>query len=388
MKDYAIFTVDPQGHVTSWNSGAQRMKGYTPEEIIGRHFSALYPEEAKRRDEPMSHLRVAAAEGRFRGEGMRVRKNGDLFMADVSITAMYEDGELRGFAKVVQDLSERSLLMQERDLSRVDIERLQVEAQYRERFVATLTHDLRAPLTAARAAADLIARAPTKEDRVRSLAIRIVDAVDRTDRMISDLLDATRIHAGEPLPLRFEECDVRAIAREVCDELATHHGDRFRLDVQGPTTGFWSPEGLRRVLENLASNAVKYGDGSSPITVRLRRVDHRELVAVHNQGTIIPVEDQAKLFTMYHRTHGAQASGKKGWGLGLTLVRAIAEAHKGMVKVESYPIDGTTFTLDLPVDARTSQTLEDEDREKAPGRIGLDAAEEPRGVSGRSDTKT
>src|SRR5256885_3810418 len=115
VKDYAIFTVDPQGVITSWNAGAQRMKQYTPEEAVGQHYSMLYPEEGRRRDEPMGHLRSAAIEGRFRGEGVRVRKNGEHFLADVCITPIHADGNLRGFAKVVQDLTERNLLMQERD---------------------------------------------------------------------------------------------------------------------------------------------------------------------------------------------------------------------------------------------------------------------------------
>src|SRR5436305_8654443 len=143
VKDYAIFTVDPEGIITSWNAGAQRMKQYTPEEAIGQHYSMLYPDEGRRRDEPMGHLRSAAIEGRFRGEGIRVRKNGEHFLADVSITPIHADGTLRGFAKVVQDLTERNLLMQERDLSRTEAERLRIEAEYRERFVQLLTHDLR-----------------------------------------------------------------------------------------------------------------------------------------------------------------------------------------------------------------------------------------------------
>ena len=355
VKDYAIFTVDPKGFITHWNAGAERMKQYKPDEAIGHHFSMLYPEEGRRRDEPMGHLRTAAIEGRFRGEGVRLRKNGELFLADVSITPLFaSSGELMGFTKVVQDLTERSMLVQERDLSRSEAERLRIEANYRERFVATLTHDLRSPLSAAKAAAGLIARKPDDEGKVRSLAHRVSDAVDRCDRMISDLLDAARLHAGEELPIQIEPCDLARIAEDAVDEMRTREGDRFRIEVQGTSEGYWCPFGMRRVLDNLLSNAVKYGARGGPITVRLRSVDDRMLLCVHNFGTIIPEEELALLFHPFHRTSDAKATGQRGWGLGLTLVRGIVEAHGGIVKAESYPKEGTTFTVDLPLDARSA----------------------------------
>jgi len=106
------------------------------------------------------------------------------------------------------------------------------------------------------------------------------------------------------------------------------------------------------VLDNLLSNAVKYGERGGVITIRLRRVDDRMLLCVHNFGTLIPGEELALLFHPFHRTSDAKATGQRGWGLGLTLVRGIVEAHHGVVKVESYPKEGTTFTADLPIDAR------------------------------------
>jgi signal transduction histidine kinase len=130
------------------------------------------------------------------------------------------------------------------------------------------------------------------------------------------------------------------------------HGDRFRIDVDGDTVGHWSPDGLQRVLDNLLSNAVKYGDPLARITIRMRRVDEHEIISVHNHGAIIPLEEQQLLFEPFHRSYGAQSSGKQGWGIGLALVKGIVEAHGGMVKGESYPKEGTTFTIDLPVDPR------------------------------------
>jgi PAS domain S-box-containing protein len=349
VKDYAIFTLDPKGFITTWNVGCIRMKRYTVEEAVGQHFSMLYPAEGNRRDEPMGHLRSAAIEGRFRGEGVRLRKGGDEFLADVSITPIYEGGQVVGYTKVVQDLTERNLIVQERDLSRSNLDQLRAEAEYREQFVATLTHDLRSPLATAKTAADLLEANPADPDKVKGWANKITSALSRTDRMIGDLLDARRVSAGEQLALGFDHIDLVPIVKEQIDELTARHGDRFRIEVEGSTKGFWSGDGLRRVVENLLSNAVKYGEPDGVITVRLRNVDGHVLLSVHNFGTLIPIQDQENLFRVFHRTPTAQKSGKPGWGIGLTLVKSIVEAHGGMVKAESYPKEGTTFTVDLPV---------------------------------------
>lgn len=357
VTDYAIFTVDPEGFITSWNVGCVRVKGYTVEEAIGRHYSMLYPEEGRRRDEPMAHLRTAAIEGRFRGEGMRERKGGEQFLADVSITPIYEAGTVIGFTKVVQDLTERNLIVQERDLSRTDGVQLREEAEYRERLVAALSHDLRSPLAVSVTAAELIAKSPGDPAKVTAWSQKIVASLLRADRMIADLLDTSRLHAGESLSLDFAHCDARVISQDLIAELADRHGDRFRIDAEGDTAGFWSPDGLHRIVENLLVNAVKYGEDGQPITVRLRRVDDHLLLAVHNFGTLIPVEEQRNLFRAFHRAPTARRSGKPGWGIGLTLVKGIVEAHGGVVKAESYPIEGTTFTVDLPVDGAAASRV-------------------------------
>jgi PAS domain S-box-containing protein len=349
VKDYAIFTLDPDGYITSWNLGCIRVKRYTPEEAIGQHFSMLYTDEGRRRDEPMSHLRTAAIEGRFRGEGARWRKGREEFFADVSITPIYEGGKIVGFTKVVQDLSERNLLMQERDLTRTHNEQLRAEAEYRNQFVTALTHDLRSPLASAKIAADLIIEHPEEEQKRIVWASKISSALGRADRMISDLLDANRLRAGEPIHLEFSHCDAKEIAELVVDALPQAQGQQVKVEADADVAGFWSGDGIRRVIENLVGNALKYGEEHRPITIRLRRIEDHVLIQVHNFGTISSTHDLDNLFRQFHRTPTAQKSGKQGWGIGLTLVKGIAEAHGGMVKAESYPKEGTTFTVDLPV---------------------------------------
>ncbi len=235
------------------------------------------------------------------------------------------------------------------------IEELDAERELRERFVSVLAHDLRGPLSTAKASAQLLVGRPERLDERRELAANIVRAIDRTDRMIRDLLDANRIRAGERLPLRIDECDLGVVAREVVEELIATFGERFSLQAEERVPGFWSAEELRRALWNLGTNAVKYGATDKPITVGVKRTADGAQASVHNWGTPLSVDDQEQLFRPFSRTHAAQVGGQKGWGLGLTLVHGCAAAHGGRVRVESAEDAGTTFTIELPRDARPFQ---------------------------------
>ncbi len=353
VDDYALFSLDPEGNITSWSEGCRKIKQYTDEEVIGKHYSLLYPPEGRIRKEPEKHLEIAVSQGRFRGEGLRMRKNGDLFLADVFITPMFENTNLVGFFKVVTDVTERSRLMQEMDLTRTQIDTMKLESQLRERFVNMLTHDLRNPLQAAHMSAELIARQSCNNEKHHELAQRGSQNIKRVDEMISDLLDTSRIKEGKPFPLKLAEFDLAKLVTEVCEELATIMGDRFRADMPSSVLGFWDARGLKRVLENLVTNAVKYGDQNRKVTILLIEAEDRVLIKVHNFGLPISKQEQSSLFEIFQRAESAQHGENKGWGLGLTLVRGIAEAHGGIVKVRSLPDEGTTFTVDLPRDARS-----------------------------------
>jgi signal transduction histidine kinase len=225
-----------------------------------------------------------------------------------------------------------------------------VQAGFREQFAAILAHDLRGPLSAAKASASLILRKPSSND-VPRWAARIVESVDRADRMVQDLLDAMRAQAGAQLDLEFVEYDAVEIAREALDQLRTVYGDRFVLAAPEPVRGWFGVDPLRRAIENLAINAVKYGAVGRPITITVRQLHQRVFVLVHNEGTHIPPEQQETLFRAFQRLSG-EAGSQRGWGLGLAQVRAAAEAHGGSIAVDSLPETGTTFTIDVPVDGR------------------------------------
>jgi signal transduction histidine kinase len=196
---------------------------------------------------------------------------------------------------------------------------------------------------------------PELLDERRELATKIDANIDRAERMIRDLLDTNRIRANERLPLHLAECDLTAIARVVIAELSSIYGERFVLKQEGDVRGIWDAEELRRALWNLVINAVKYGVPDKPITITVKASISQAQLSVHNQGSVIAPEDQSHIFDAFTRTQGAQAKGKIGWGLGLTLVRGCVEAHGGKVTVESSADTGTIFTIHLPTDSRSYQ---------------------------------
>lgn len=220
-----------------------------------------------------------------------------------------------------------------------------------EQFTAVLSHDLRGPISVATTSAELILRNPERPDDCVINANRILVGVKRMDSMIQNLLDADRLGSGQSFSVEFAECDVGAIAREVLDEMATIHGDRFVL-MADDIRAWWSADLFRRALENLVSNAVKYGDEKAPIQISIQKARSMIDVIVHNEGNPIPENEISTLFKRYRRSKSAESSHKKGWGLGLTLVAGVVKAHGGTIKVESSAAKGTSFIMKLPLNCQ------------------------------------
>lgn len=232
-----------------------------------------------------------------------------------------------------------------------------VHSKIREKFMASLSHDLRNPIGACRMAGELIAVTLNDKnwqegvDGIRDLARKVIKNAKRADRMIQDLLDATVIQMGDTMQLDVKEHEILSIVREALADM--NREDVTRIRIEGaPQWGYWDGDSLRRVIENLLSNAFKYGDAGSPVTIQIDASNGRLILRVHNYGPPIPVEEREQLFQAFRRAESARASGKKGWGIGLALVRGVAEAHGGSVTIESSAKLGTTFTFDVPIDAR------------------------------------
>jgi signal transduction histidine kinase len=228
---------------------------------------------------------------------------------------------------------------------------VEVQSRFRDLFTAALSHDFRSPLQNAINFLELLRRDADPGQRTH-FATRAVSNLRRVEQMIGVLLDATRANAGAKLSVHLEAGEAGKIVRDVIEDLSLRAGNRFVLDVPRPIHGWWDSERIKQAVENLLTNAVKYGRPDTPITTRVSESLGRLFVSVHNHGDPIPAVELPILFLPFRRSQLAEQSQKDGWGLGLVLVQAIAEAHGGTVGVESTPSDGTTFTLDIFCDPR------------------------------------
>lgn len=225
-----------------------------------------------------------------------------------------------------------------------------VHSALRERFAAALTHDLRNPLGATATALELVLLL-NDMTKLKVVAAKALDNVHRMDGMINELLDTMSFHSGEQLTLQPANFDICEVIKEVQFDFAGSANGRIRHT--GPSVwGWWDRSALRRGLENIVKNALKYGDDKAPITVRVDEVHGRLLLSIHNEGPAIPAEEMECIFQMYRRARRATASRQQGWGIGLPYVRAVAESHGGSIGVDSTDERGTTFIIDIPLDCR------------------------------------
>lgn len=217
-----------------------------------------------------------------------------------------------------------------------------------ELFMVTLTHDLRGPLNVIKMGTQLTLRRLEQGDTHVNIAAKMLNAVDRLDSMIQNLLDASRLRSGQSLRLEFEECSLDSLVRDVAEDLSFAYGDGNRFVVVSDTNirSNCSRKEIRRVIENLAINAVKYGAPDTPITLTLQQNETQISLTVHNEGEPIAPDAQSILFQQFRRTTSAED--QTGWGLGLFLAKSIIEAHQGTIEVESVGGKGTSFIIKLP----------------------------------------
>lgn len=282
---------------------------------------------------------------------------------EVELRLRRRDGIFRTFLAKAIPLKEKNMVrkwygtftdIEDQKLAVMQLER---ERILREQFVSMLTHDLRSPLSAAKISAQMISRSNISPEKQNNLSVKIVDNINRINTMIENLLDANRVKAGERLPLKMGDVDLVHLVQDALSDLATVNGDRFKFESnQKRIIGQWSYDGLLRIIENLCNNAVKFGRAHAPITVSLDHHGNEVSLSVHNFGNPIPLEDQKKLFDPFKRTDNMDKFAVVGWGLGLTLVKGLTEAHGGRVTVTSNEAEGTTFTVFLPRDSRNIQT--------------------------------
>jgi len=355
VRDYAIFMLDPQGHVISWNLGAQINKGYAAEEIIGKHFSIFYPQDKIDEGWPRTELEYALRDGRFEDEGWRLRKDGSRFWANVVITALRdEQGRHRGFAKVTRDLTERR---------RVDA--LEDEGRQLTQFLAILGHELRNPLAPISNAVSILSMEKQVPPRLKAVCDVLSRQVDQLSRLVDDLLDVGRIVSGkvhlQSVPVLLQE--VVAEGLEAVTPTLQKHGHHLEATIE--QTPLWiSGDKVRlvQVLTNLLNNACKFTPDGGRVKIDLKRSGNRAELCVSDNGRGIPPEELQYIFKLFAQGQEVAATGHgSGLGVGLNLVHQMVTRHGGEVSAFSTgePGKGAEFVVHLPLIEIPSDVVSD-----------------------------
>jgi PAS domain S-box-containing protein len=352
VEEYAIFMLDAEGRVASWNPGAQRIKGWREEEVLGQPYAIFYPPEGVAAGLPQRVLQEAAAQGRYVVEGLRVRKDGSRFWADAVLTALKdESGHLRGFAKVTRDITERKKAEAERERL---VKELQEAVRARDEFLSVAAHELRTPLTPLHLKVQGLMREAEASQGSHLPTTRVLQSlsvaeaqVRRLKGLVNNLLDVARLSQGR-LPLTLEEVDLCEVVRDVTTVLAPdvqRTGSPLHVTADGAVVGTWDRLRLEQVLTNLLTNAMRYGAGR-PIEVEVEARSDCARLVVRDFGIGIQPEALARIFGKFERAVSERHYG--GLGLGLFITRQIVEALGGTIRAESIPGKGATFTVALP----------------------------------------
>jgi len=356
--DYAIFMLDPTGVIVTWNEGAQRIKGYSAQDIIGQHFSVFYPAEEVRNRKPDWELEVARREGRYEEEGWRLRKDGTRFWANVIITALRdESGRLRGFGKVTRDLTEQRAQEIQRNVERdresmmlrAHAERMAELERTKTQFLNLASHELRGPMTVVRGYNSMLGDGSIPPDQIPAVSRLLEVKLAQMDHLIEQMLETARLEHGDSA-MSPETFDLRSIVQEQIDVARPiSEGHRFVMD-RGDDEVTVDGDRLRiaMVIANLLDNAMKYSPAGSEISCSVGVRGSEAFVKVRDVGFGIAPEHMSLLFTRFGRLPTDENVMIPGTGLGLYLCREIAQRHTGDITVVSIPGAGSEFTLSLP----------------------------------------
>lgn len=372
IKDYAIFRLDPEGYIRSWNEGAHHLKGYTAEEIIGQHFSVFYTEEDKQAGKPARVLATATREGRYEEEGWRVCKDGSRFWANVLITRLLDDkGKLVGFAKVTRDLTEKmkaaeSLKRSEQRyrLLATALEKANTELansnKELEQFAYVVSHDLKEPLRKITTFSSLLLTANSRElpEATQRNIEKIADAARRMNGMIEDILALATLSQHRDK----EKVSLDVLLKEALENL------EVRIREKGATVEYDHlpelavvPSQISQLFQNLLANALKFSKEGVPPRLRIshtvlhtppiavpevRKAEQYLQIRFEDNGIGFEPEKAATIFGLFQRLH--PRSVYEGSGLGLAICKKVVVNHGGAISAESSPGKGSCFIITLP----------------------------------------
>lgn len=358
VEDYAIFLLDADGYIVSWNHGAERIKGYRAEEIIGHHISIFYTPEERAAKRPTYVLAQAAKEGRFEDEGWRVRSDGSRFWADVVITALRSgDKPPYGFVKITRDLTERRAAEEQRRVLEAEQRGRAVAEEAllaRDRFLSIASHELKTPVASLQLAVESLVRSSEMgrldEGRLTTGLQRIGRATQRLGSLVSELLDVSLLNT-RATALNAKPTNLVALMVEVVAQFSeTKQAGRIRLEA--PAEAWVPADGTRleQVFTNLIDNALKFSTAPAPVDVEIRAHSAEVEISVADQGIGLDEETAELIFEAFGR--GRNAAEIQGLGLGLYIAHQIVARHGGRIEGRRRASgSGTVFTVSLPTRA-------------------------------------
>ncbi|PZR13340.1 MAG: PAS domain-containing sensor histidine kinase, partial [Flavobacterium psychrophilum] len=354
VQDYAILMLDKEGYVLNWNRGAEKIKGYVADEIIGKHFSLFYLSEDRLNLLPETLLKYARSNGRATNEGWRLRKDGTKFWASIVITALYDDADdIIGFSKVTRDLTERKFA---EDRLRDNARDIEFRNKQLEEYAYIASHDLQEPLRKIQVFSEMLIDNIEDKDAVQRYIDKINASAGRMTTLIKDVLKYSQLSGVEEL---FEVSNLNTILENVLEDfdlLIEQKKVTITVDKLPVIKGI--PIQLHQLFSNLLSNAIKFSSNNPEISITATPVsinDHVDTsffkggvpyikIAFRDNGQGFEQEYADMVFKMFKRL-----SNTPGTGIGLALCKKIVENHNGAIKVTSEPGVGSEFTVFLPL---------------------------------------
>ncbi|WP_316819037.1 sensor histidine kinase [Pedobacter nyackensis] len=346
IDDYAILFLDRQGNIENWNKEAEKIKGYSADEIIGQNFSVFYSEDSRRNKLPELLIEEARLKGRSQHEGWRVRKNGELFWAFVTLSAIYDDNNnVVGFSKFIRDLTaKRQLEKTAEEYAR----ELEIKNKELEQFVYIASHDLQEPLLTVKNFVELFKDEykDVFDDNAR-LYLQFIDrSTERMRNLIKGLLDYARLGGQQSKTLVDCNALMDSLKNDLYSSIQTAGAEIHYTDLP-IVYGFETA--LRQLFQNLLSNSLKFKRAGTPPQIQVAVVGHDNFWHFEFKDNGIGIEDRfkEKVFVMFQRLHSA--TDYEGYGIGLSHCKKIVELHGGKINVESVLNEGSTFSFSLKV---------------------------------------
>jgi hypothetical protein len=363
VRDYAVFMLDENGVVSSWNTGARAINGYEAHEIIGKPLAIFYTPQDRAEGKPDAEIEAARLFGRVENEGWRVRKDGTAYWVNAIVTAIRaEDGKLLGFAKVTRDMTDRRRL-----------EELERSSRRMNEFLAMLAHELRNPLAPIRNSVTVMQLEELPTPVMRNARDVIDRQLTHVTRLVDDLLDIGRLSTGK-VKLRPETVRVgEVVSRSVEAAKPLMESRRHQFSIEQPSQPVYvnaDPTRLAQILQNLLVNAAKYTPDGGRIVLKVESAGGFATMTISDTGRGIAKDDLESIFELFRQAHGGPGS-ESGLGIGLTLARSLTQMHGGTLEAQSPGLGlGSIFTVRLPaVEAASSEPTQPDAKESESRRV-------------------